>query len=106
MFNLILLLIAAVAVVYVLGISIFKYFTTPGTALLTAFHNSISILLSRILALSGALVGLLISAADFFGDPSLAETIKGAIDPKWVPWFVVAIAIVMNLASRRTLPKG
>lgn len=104
MTHLFIVLVALGIVAYIVIAAIYKYRTTPGTSILTAFHDSLTILWARVLALSGSLVALAASGADFFGDPSLSDAIKSAINPIYVPWFVVAIAIITELARRHGMP--
>jgi hypothetical protein len=64
------------------------------------FKNSITILWARIVALSGMLLAL---GQSLVGDPNVNGAIQQALQPKFIPYYVIAIGLVTELARRRTV---
>jgi hypothetical protein len=71
--------------------------------LLAAGRQSATILWQRFTIALAALADVLVWLADFFNAPGVAEPIKSVLQPHYVAGFVVAVAIVGELARRRTL---
>jgi hypothetical protein len=66
------------------------------------FKHSLTILWARIVAL----VGLLLAASDsLLNDPNLSAAMQSILQPKYVPYFVIVIGVVTELARRRTIGK-
>jgi F0F1-type ATP synthase membrane subunit c/vacuolar-type H+-ATPase subunit K len=65
----------------------------------TWFKNSITILWARIVALGGVLLAL---GQSLVGDPNVNGAIQQALQPKFIPYYVIAIGLVTELARRRT----
>ena len=64
------------------------------------FKNSITILWARIVALGGVLLAL---GQSLVGDPNVNGAIQQALQPKFIPYYVIAIGLVTELARRRTV---
>lgn len=100
------IVIAAVAIVaFVAGDAVVKYRATPGTSILTAFEQSASILGTRLLALSSALITAIAGIADYLNAPGIADAVRNMIPSEYVPAFGLAVAIAFELARRRSLGK-
>lgn len=63
------------------------------------FCYSVTILWARVVALAGILLAALESVA---GDPAVNAAIQQALQPKFIPYYVIAIGLVTELARRRT----
>lgn len=82
------------------------YAATPGSTwdrILAAGRGSATIVWGRFVAIVAAAIGLLPDAADLFGDPSLGDAIKAALNPQYVAAFTIGIALISIFARRRTL---
>ena len=66
------------------------------------FENSVTILWARIQVLAGAAVAAAVSLS---GDPSIQDATRSALQPKFIPYYVIAIGLVTELARRRTVSK-
>ncbi len=65
----------------------------------TWFKHSVTILWARLVAL----VGLLLAAGQsLLGDPNINSAVQSILQPKFIPYYVIAIGIVTELARRRT----
>lgn len=71
--------------------------------LLASGKESATILWTRFTVLVTALSNSLVWVAGLLGAPGVEDSIKAALQPAYVAGFVVAIAIVTELARRRTL---
>jgi hypothetical protein len=69
------------------------------------FKHSATILWARILGLGGFVFAALDATANLFELPGIRENIQLLLDPKYVPYYIIAIALVTELARRRTLTK-
>jgi hypothetical protein len=69
------------------------------------FRHSATILWARIVGLSGFVLAALEATANLFELPGIRENIQLLLDPKYVPYYIIAIALVTELARRRTLKK-
>ncbi len=66
------------------------------------FKHSLTILWARVIALAG----LLIAASEtLLADPSVSSAIQSALQPKYIPYYVIAIGLITELARRRTIEK-
>lgn len=63
------------------------------------FKNSITILWARIVALAGLLLAV---GQSLLSDPSVAGAIQSILRPQYIPYYVIAIGLVTELARRRT----
>lgn len=63
------------------------------------FKNSVTILWARIQVVSGVVVASLVSLSS---DPNIQDAIKTALQPKFIPYYVIAIGAITEIARRRT----
>lgn len=63
------------------------------------FKNSVTILWARIVAISGAALAFVPSLTS---DPNISNAIHTILKPSYLPWYVIAIGIITELARRRT----
>lgn len=63
------------------------------------FKHSLTILWARIVALAGF---LLACGQALLADPNVTGAIQTALQPKFIPYYVIAIGLVTELARRRT----
>lgn len=66
------------------------------------FRHSLTILWARAMALAGV---LLATGEQLLNDPSISAAIQSALQPKFVPYYVIAIGLLTELARRRTAGK-
>jgi len=64
-----------------------------------SFKHSVTILWARVVALLGV---LLMSAQSLIADPSVNEAVRSLLKPELIPYYVIAIGLVTELARRRT----
>jgi len=99
--------IAIVAVVAVLGSVLIIYLLrkdSPMRAKITSwFKHSLTILWARVVALAGVLLAL---ADGVLADVNVNAAIQQALQPKYVPYYVIAIGVLTELARRRTAGKA
>ena len=65
----------------------------------TWFKNSVTILWARIIALAGL---LLAAAQSVFADPDVNNVVQQALQPRFIPYYVIGIGLITELARRRT----
>lgn len=66
------------------------------------FKYSLTILWARAVAL----VGLLLAAGEsVLADPNVSAAIQSTLQPKFIPYYVVAIGLITEIARRRTAGK-
>jgi hypothetical protein len=63
------------------------------------FKHSVTILWARVVALAGV---ALAAGQSLLGDPSVNSAVQTILQPKFIPYYVIAIGIVTELARRRT----
>jgi hypothetical protein len=63
------------------------------------FRNSLTILWARVVALAGV---LLAAGQSVLADPNVNGAVQQALQPKYIPYYVIAIGLVTELARRRT----
>ena len=63
------------------------------------FKNSITILWARTQVLAGLIAALLLALAS---DPNVTGAIQTALQPKYVPYYIIAIGLITEIARRRT----
>ena len=61
--------------------------------------NSVTILWARVVALGGL---LLASGQSIVADPNVNGAIQQALQPKFIPYYVIAIGLITEIARRRT----
>jgi hypothetical protein len=66
------------------------------------FGNSVTILWARIQVLAGLLAASLIAVAT---DPSVTGAIQVVLEPKLIPYYVIAIGLITEVARRRTISR-
>jgi hypothetical protein len=66
------------------------------------FKHSVTILWARMVALVGL---LLASGQSLLGDPNISSAIQSALQPKFIPYYVIAIGLITEIARRRTAEK-
>ena len=67
------------------------------------FRNSLTILWARVVALAGL---LLAAGQSVLADPNVNSAVQQALQPKYIPYYVIAIGLVTELARRRTAKAG
>jgi hypothetical protein len=63
------------------------------------FKNSVTILWARVVALAGLLLAV---GQSLLTDPNISAAVQSALQPKFVPYYVLAIGLVTEIARRRT----
>jgi len=69
------------------------------------FRYSATIVWARLVGFGGLVIAVLGSIADLFELPGIKESIQALLDPRHVPYYIIAFALVTELARRRTLNK-
>jgi hypothetical protein len=104
--HLVIDLVLFAALVYVVVDFIRAYKSASGTVwqrLLATGRHSATILWQRFTIALAGFADALVWLADLLQAPGVAEPIKSVLQPQYVAVFVVAVAIVGELARRRTL---
>lgn len=63
------------------------------------FKNSVTIVWARIQVVAGIATAALMALAS---DPNVTGAIQAALQPKFIPYYVIAIGLVTEIARRRT----
>lgn len=71
-------------------------------ALKVGGRRSATILWARFVTFLGALLALLGALAEILGAPGVHENVTALLDPKYVPYYLILISTVTELARRRT----
>ena len=66
------------------------------------FKHSVTILWARAVALAGI---LLAAGQGLLADPNVTGAIQSALQPKFIPYYVIALGIVTEIARRRSIAK-
>ena len=66
------------------------------------FKNSVTILWARVIALAGL---LLAAGQSLLTDPNVTGQIQAALQPKYIPYYIIAIGFITEIARRRTAGK-
>jgi hypothetical protein len=66
------------------------------------FKHSLTILWARVMAFAGL---LLAAGQALLADPNVTAAIQAALQPKFIPYYVIAIGLVTEIARRRTAAK-
>ena len=66
------------------------------------FGNSLTILWARIQVLAGLLAAVLMALAT---DPNVTGAIQVALEPRFIPYYVIAIGLITEVARRRTISR-
>jgi hypothetical protein len=67
------------------------------------FKHSVTILWARAVAFAGL---LLAAGQSLLADPNVTGTIQSALQPKFIPYYVIAIGLITEIARRRTAGKA
>jgi hypothetical protein len=68
----------------------------------SSFRNSVTILWARIQVLAGLLAASVMALAT---DPHVTGAIQVALEPKFIPYYVIAIGLITEIARRRTISR-
>ena len=104
--HLILDFVLIAALVYVVIDFVRSFHAAAGTVwqrLLATSRNSATILWQRFTIAVAGLADALVFLADLLQAPNVAETVRSVLQPQYVAVFVVVVAVVGELARRRTL---
>ena len=63
------------------------------------FKNSVTILWARTQVAAGIAAAALMTLAS---DPNVTGAIQSALQPKFIPYYVIAIGLITEIARRRT----
>ena len=66
------------------------------------FENSLTILWARIQVLAGLGAAFLMALA---ADPNVTGAIQVALEPKFIPYYVIAIGLITEIARRRSISR-
>jgi hypothetical protein len=66
------------------------------------FKHSVTILWARFIAALGL---FLAATQSLLQDPNVTGAVQSALQPKYIPYYVVAIGLVTEIARRRTVDK-
>ncbi len=66
------------------------------------FGNSLTILWARIQVLAGLLAAFFMALAT---DPNVTGAIQVALEPRFIPYYVIAIGLITEVARRRTISR-
>jgi hypothetical protein len=66
------------------------------------FRHSLTILWARAVALFGL---LLAAGESLLQDPNVTAAIQSALQPRFIPYYVIAIGLITEIARRRTAGK-
>jgi hypothetical protein len=105
---LIIAIVAVLAIAFIVYDAYRVYKATPGTAWMTAFHDSATIALARLGSLGSAIIAAVVSISSYLGDPNIGDAVKtatSAINPALIPFIPVVILVLAEFARRRTLNK-
>lgn len=64
------------------------------------FRNSVTILWARFQVFTGLVAAVLMALAT---DSTVTGAIQGALEPKFIPYYVIAIGLITEIARRRTI---
>lgn len=68
-----------------------------------SFKHSITILWARIVAFAGL---LLMAGEQLLQDPNISGAVQSVLQPKFVPYYVIAIGLITELARRRSIGRA
>lgn len=64
------------------------------------FKHSVTILWVRVVAFAGL---LLAAGQSLLGDPNVTGAIQSALQPSFIPYYIIAIGLVIEIVRRRSL---
>jgi len=97
--------IISIALAYIIYDFVSEYAKASGSTwerLISAGKGSATILWARFTFVIGALIDLLIQAADYLNIPGVSDAVKSYLSPQTVSLFVIFVAVVSEWARRRT----
>jgi hypothetical protein len=69
----------------------------------TWFKHSVTILWARVVALAGVTLAM---GQSLLSDPNVNSAVQTILQPKFIPYYVIAIGLITELARRRTAGKA
>lgn len=69
----------------------------------SSFKHSVTILWARVVIAAGVAMS---AAVNLTADPNTSTAIQSLFPPKYVPYYLIAIGIITELARRRTAGKN
>lgn len=63
------------------------------------FKHSLTILAARVLSFLGVLFAI---GAHLAADPTISGAVQSVLKPEYVPYYIIAAGIIVELARRRT----
>ena len=69
---------------------------------LSSFKSSVTILWARVVALVGAALAVVPSLTS---DPNISNAIHTILRPEYIPYYVIGIGVITEMARRRTAGK-
>lgn len=66
------------------------------------FKNSVTILWARVQVVAGV---ALAAGLSLMSDPNITGAMQSLLQPKFIPYYVIAIGLITELARRRTAEK-
>ena len=70
------------------------------------FRHSVTILWARTVALGGLVLAALDQAAELLSLPTIKDNVQALLNPACVPYYLVVIALITELARWRTLGRS
>lgn len=67
------------------------------------FRHSATILWARLIACTGL---VMVALETMLQDPAVSQAVQSMLQPRYVPYYVIAIGLVTELARRRTLDRS
>ena len=67
------------------------------------FSNSITILWARLQVLAGIAAASVLTLAS---DPNVTGALQAALQPKFIPYYVIVIGLITEIARRRTVGRA
>lgn len=64
------------------------------------FANSVTIFWARVQVLAGIVAASILTLAS---DPNVTGALQAALQPKFIPYYVIAIGLITEIARRRTI---
>lgn len=101
-------LVAVLIAAFIVFDAVRVYRSTPGTALMTAFHSSATVALARLGSLGSAIIAAVVAISSYLGDPNIANALQSAltaINPALIPFIPLVLLVLAEFARRRTLNK-
>lgn len=99
--------LALIALLVIFGILFAKQFATAQgdifSRILAAGRNSATIAWQRFVIIISTAAASLSFVADYFNAPGVSDAIKSVLKPEYVAAFVVGVALISELARRRSL---